>query len=200
MRFVPLILWIAAVAGGTSYYFATRAALATRQVDSQPVRESAAAPAETAPPNTAIGLPIYGLRASDIHNTFEQTRDGVRRHEAIDILAPRGTPVHAVVDGVVKKLFLSKPGGLTLYQFDIPEEFSYYYAHLDRYADGVVEGRLLKRGDVLGYVGFTGNADPKAPHLHLAIFKLNPDKKWWEGTPVNPYPLLMKALRGESGL
>ena len=201
MRFVPLIVWLGAVAGGTTYYFATRPARPAPQAVGQPARASApAGRTEPAPPNTAIGLPIYGLRASDIQNTFEQTRDGVRQHEATDILAPRGTPVHAVVDGVVKKLFLSKPGGLTLYQFDIPEEFSYYYAHLDRYADGVVEGRLLKRGDLLGYVGSTGNADPKAPHLHLAIFKLNPDKKWWEGTPVNPYPLLMKALRGESGL
>lgn len=147
-----------------------------------------------------IGLPIVGLRASDIQDTFAQTRGSERKHEAVDILAPRGTPVRAVVDGAVKKLFLSKPGGLTVYQFDAREQFSYYYAHLDSYADGIKEGRLLKRGEVLGYVGFTGNANPKAPHLHFAIFELKPDKKWWEGTPVNPYPLLFKALHAESGL
>jgi murein DD-endopeptidase MepM/ murein hydrolase activator NlpD len=150
--------------------------------------------------DSGIGLPIRGLRASDIQDTFGETRGGVRQHEACDILAPRGTPVHAVVNGVVKKLFLSKPGGLTLYQFDEREEFSYYYAHLDRYAGGVEEGRMLKRGDVLGFVGSTGNANPKTPHLHFAIFALKPDKKWWEGTPVNPYPLLMSALRAELGL
>jgi murein DD-endopeptidase MepM/ murein hydrolase activator NlpD len=141
-----------------------------------------------------IGLPIAGLRKADIQDTYSQTRGSDRQHEAVDILAPRGTPVHAVVDGVVKKLFLSKPGGITVYQFDVCEERSFYYAHLDRYAKGLKEGRFLKRGEVLGYVGFTGNANPKAPHLHFAIFELRPDKKWWEGTPVNPYPLLLRAL------
>ena len=100
-----------------------------------------------------------------------------------------------MVDGNVRKLFLSKPGGLTVYEFDLPEKFCYYYAHLDRYVEGLKEGQFLKRGDVLGYVGSTGNADPSTPHLHLAIFLLNPDKKWWQGTPINPYPLLVKALQ-----
>ena len=147
----------------------------------------------------SISLPIAGLRASDIQDTYAQMRGGGRPHEATDILAPRWTPVHAVVDGVVKKLFLSKPGGITVYQFDVQEEFSYYYAHLDGYVDGLKEGDFLQRGEVLGYVGSTGNANPKTPHLHFAIFELKPDKKWWEGTPVNPYPLLMKALRAGSG-
>ena len=145
----------------------------------------------------SIGLPIAGLCASDVQDTYAQTRGSARQHEAADILAPRGTPVHAVVSGVVKKLFLSKPGGITVYQFDVPEEFSYYYAHLDSYVDGLKEGHFLKQGEVLGYVGSTGNANPKTPHLHFAIFALKPDKKWWEGTPLNPYPLLMKSLHGE---
>lgn len=149
--------------------------------------------------NTPSGLPIAGLRAADIQDTYAQTRDGFRQHEACDILAPRGTAVHAVVDGVVKKLFLSKPGGITVYQFDLQEQYSYYYAHLDRYAGGLKEGQMLKRGDILGYVGSTGNANPKTPHLHFAIFALNADKKWWQGTPINPYPVLIRALRAESG-
>jgi len=154
----------------------------------------------TAAAASRIGLPIVGLRASDIHDTYSQTRGTARQHEAADILAARGTPVYAVVDGTIKKLFLSKPGGITVYQFDVPEEMSYYYAHLDRYADGLKEGQFLKRGDLLGYVGSTGNANPSAPHLHFAIFELKADKKWWEGTPVNPYPLLVEALRAEYGL
>ena len=105
-------------------------------------------------------------------------------------MAPTGTPVIAVSDGKVVKLFKSVPGGLTVYQFDPTEKFAYYYAHLDRYASGVVEGRELKRGDPVGYVGHSGNASPAAPHLHFAIFVLGPEKRWWEGTAINPYPLL----------
>ncbi len=115
--------------------------------------------------------PIQGLRASDIHDTFQQSRGAVR-HEAIDIIEPRGTPVHAVVRGTVIRLFLSKPGGNTIYQFDEDRVFCYYYAHLDRYADGLREGMNVAAGDVIGYVGSSGNASPLAPHLHFAIFKL----------------------------
>ena len=103
-------------------------------------------------------------------------------------MAPRGTPVLAVADGRVVKRFSSKPGGLTVYQFDREETFAYYYAHLDGYAPGVREGTQLTRGDVVGYVGSTGNARPDAPHLHFAIFVLGPEKRWWEGTAINPYP------------
>jgi murein DD-endopeptidase MepM/ murein hydrolase activator NlpD len=144
-----------------------------------------------------IGLPIAGLTAADIHDTFAQSRsNGERRHEASDIMAPRGTPVIAVEDGVIKKLFTSKPGGLTIYQFDPQERYCYYYAHLDRYAHGIREGLSVTRGEVIGYVGSTGNANPDAPHLHFAILELGPDKKWWDDTtPINPYPILMEALR-----
>ena len=96
----------------------------------------------------------------------------------------------AVDDGKVVKLFTSKPGGLTVYQFDPGREVAYYYAHLDRYATGLAEGMDLKRGDLIGYVGSTGNANPATPHLHFAIFVLGPEKRWWQGTAVNPYPLL----------
>ncbi|MBC7926998.1 MAG: peptidoglycan DD-metalloendopeptidase family protein, partial [Bryobacteraceae bacterium] len=116
-----------------------------------------------------IGLPIANLRTTDVLDTFDQARgEGERRHEATDIMAPRGTPVNAIDDGYVKKLFTSKPGGLTIYQYDPTETYAYYYAHLDRYAEGLQEGRQLKRGDLIGYVGVTGNSDPTAPHLHLA--------------------------------
>ena len=115
---------------------------------------------------------------------------GGRRHEAIDILAPRGTPVKAVEDGRIARLFFSKAGGTTIYQFDPTERFCYYYAHLDRYADGLRENDQVRRGQVIGYVGTTGNAPKNTPHLHFAVFRLNAEKRWWEGTPIDPYDLL----------
>jgi murein DD-endopeptidase MepM/ murein hydrolase activator NlpD len=159
-------------------------------------------PAKTPPSNRSakkppidlsdIGPPLAALRASEILDTFHQARDGgERKHEAVDLMAPRGTPVLAMTTGVVKRLFHSKPGGLTVYQFDGDEEYCYYYAHLDRYADGLEEGEVLERGSLVGYVGSTGNAPESAPHLHLAIFRLGPGKQWWEGTPINPYPILI---------
>ena len=105
-------------------------------------------------------------------------------------MAPTGTPVVAVADGKVAKLFHSKPGGLTVYQFDPTGQFAYYYAHLDRYADGIAEGMEVKRGTLIGYVGVTGNSDPNAPHLHFAVVALTPEKQWWKGTPLNPFPLM----------
>ena len=139
----------------------------------------------------ALLLPVLGIKPGQLHNTFKDSRGGGSRvHEALDIMAPKGTPVVAAADGKVVKLFTSKPGGLTVYQFDPSEKYAYYYAHLDRYADGLQEGMVLKRGDVLGYVGVTGNSDPNAPHLHFAVVELTPEKQWWKGTPLNPFPLL----------
>jgi len=142
-----------------------------------------------------LTLPIRGLSARDIHGTFLQGRAGGVLHEATDILAPRGTPVVAVEDGVIQKLFLSKPGGLTIYEFDPQGIFCYYYAHLDRYAEGLKEGMQVQRGQTIGYVGTTGNAPPQTPHLHFAIFRLGPEKHWWQGTAIDPYPLLMKLVK-----
>jgi murein DD-endopeptidase MepM/ murein hydrolase activator NlpD len=133
-------------------------------------------------------LPVEGLDVKGVRDNFAEARGG-RVHEAIDLLAPRGTPVLAVDDGVVKKLFTSKPGGLTVYQYDPSETYAYYYAHLDRYAEGLAEGKALKKGDRIGYVGTSGNAPPGTPHLHFTIFKLGPERRWWEGTPINPFPL-----------
>jgi peptidoglycan LD-endopeptidase LytH len=142
-----------------------------------------------------ISLPMKGLKLPDIQDTFEQTRGGTRRHEATDIMAPRGTPVLAVNDGRIVKLFLSKPGGNTIYQFDPSEKFCYYYAHLDRYAGGIAEGAMVHRGEVIGFVGSTGNADPSAPHLHFEIHRLDAQKLWYHGTPINPYSYLVEAWR-----
>jgi murein DD-endopeptidase MepM/ murein hydrolase activator NlpD len=133
-----------------------------------------------------LKIPVEGVDRKDLRNTFSEAR-GTRTHEALDILAPRGTRVRAVEDGRVQKLFTSKAGGLTIYQFDPTETFAYYYAHLDRYEEGVHEGQLVQRGDVIGYVGSTGNASPNAPHLHFGIFRLGTEKQWWNGEPINPY-------------
>jgi murein DD-endopeptidase MepM/ murein hydrolase activator NlpD len=134
-------------------------------------------------------VPVAGVARTAMRDMFDEVR-GNRRHEAIDILAPQGTPVIATDDGVVKKLFTSKPGGLTVYQFDPDQRFCYYYAHLDHYAAGLHEGQLLRRGEVLGYVGVTGNAPKNTPHLHFALIRLDVERRWWKGTYVNPYPLL----------
>ncbi|MCM2315005.1 MAG: peptidoglycan DD-metalloendopeptidase family protein [Thermoanaerobaculia bacterium] len=136
-----------------------------------------------------IIIPVAGVDRSAVRDMFDDGR-GDRRHEAIDIMASRGTPVLAADDGVVKKLFTSVGGGLTIYEFDPDERFCYYYAHLDRYADGLREGQRLRRGEIIGYVGSTGNASKDAPHLHFALIRLDADKRWWKGTYVNPYPLL----------
>lgn len=134
-----------------------------------------------------LTLPVSGVAAAQLVDTYTQARAAGSPHEAIDIMASRGTPVLAVEDGPVAKLFLSKPGGITLYQFDPDSHYAYYYAHLDRYADGVTEGAMLRKGQVIAYVGSTGNASPDGPHLHFAIFRLGPEKQWWRGTPLNPF-------------
>lgn len=145
-----------------------------------------------------LTIPVAGTMASHLSNTFDDVRGGgARAHQALDIMAPRGTPVVAVEDGHIEKLFTSRPGGLTIYQFDPTRTYSYYYAHLDRYAEGLTEGQSVKRGEVIGYVGFTGNASPEGPHLHFGIFKLGPDKRWYEGVPLNPFPVL--GGRAQSG-
>jgi len=136
-------------------------------------------------PLRRLAVPVEGVRAADLRDTFADGRPG-HRHEAIDIAAPRGTAVLAADDGTVVKLFTSVPGGLTIYQFDPDSRYAYYYAHLDRYADGIVEGMKVRRGDVIGYVGTTGNAPPDAPHLHFAVFRLGAERRWWQGEAIDP--------------
>ena len=146
-----------------------------------------------APSLAPLLLPVLGARVAQLKDNFDETRGGTRRHEAIDILAPRGTPVLATVDGTVAKLFTSVPGGLTIYEFDRSGTYCYYYAHLDRYAPGLAEGAFVHRGDRIGDVGTSGNAPKNTPHLHFAIFRLGSEKHWWQGEPINPYPLLLRA-------
>jgi murein DD-endopeptidase MepM/ murein hydrolase activator NlpD len=131
-------------------------------------------------------FPVEGIAPSTLRDSFTEGRVG-HLHEAVDILAPRGTKVLAVDDGRVVKLFNSVRGGLTVYQFDVGDAYCYYYAHLDGYAPWLVDGAVVRKGDVLGYVGTTGNAPKDTPHLHFTVFKLGPEKRWWEGTPINPF-------------
>ena len=139
----------------------------------------------------ALLLPVQGVEPSALHDTYsEQRGGGTRTHEALDILAPRGTPVLSAASGRVLKLFDSKAGGKMVYAADSSEHFILMYAHLDAYAPGLADGQPLKRGQVIGVVGTTGNAPPNVPHLHFAIARSNDVKVWWKGEPVNPYPLL----------
>ena len=138
--------------------------------------------------------PIRGLALANLTDTFEEVHNG-HPHHAIDIMEPKGTAVRAVVPGTIRKLFLSVPGGNTIYLFDESQVYCYYYAHLDRYADGLREGLRVEREEVIGFVGSTGNANPLAPHLHFAIFELGPERVWWQGNAVDPYPGLVAAVK-----
>jgi murein DD-endopeptidase MepM/ murein hydrolase activator NlpD len=131
-------------------------------------------------------VPIDGVRYESFKGGFAEKRSG-HMHEAVDILAPRNTPVKAAEDGTIAKLFVSKAGGITIYQFDRDAKLCFYYAHLERYADNLKEGLAVSRGDVIGYVGTTGNAPPNTPHLHFAIFEVGPDRRWWQGQALDPY-------------
>jgi peptidoglycan LD-endopeptidase LytH len=135
-------------------------------------------------------IPVEGVTPDQLTRSFSDARGNSRRHEAIDILAPRNTPVKAVEDGHIARLFQSKAGGITIYQFDPSARYCYYYAHLERYASGLREGQQVKKGEVIGYVGTSGNAPKDTPHLHFAVFRLSEAKRWWEGTPLDPYQIL----------
>lgn len=134
-----------------------------------------------------LKVPVDGVSAHDLRDTFGAPRTGEPPHDAIDILAPRDTAVFAVEDGTIEKLFTSVRGGLTIYQFDPTRTYAYYYAHLDHYASGLREHAAVSRGAVIGFVGTTGNAPKDTPHLHFSIFVLTPAKHWWQGTAVDPY-------------
>lgn len=162
-------------------------------VETRPAELAVADPAVAMPTgsrNLDLLIPVAGVTADQLRDTFTEARGQGRSHDAIDIMAPTGTPILAVDDGVIVKLFDSKPGGLTIYQFNDAAELAYYYSHLDRYADGLTEGQSVERGDLIGHVGYSGNANPAAPHLHFAIFILGPEKLWWQGAAINPYPHL----------
>ena len=139
----------------------------------------------------ALIVPVAGVQPKDLLDTFDAAR-GTRRHNALDIPAPRGTPVLSAADGRVQRLFTSAAGGLMVYASDTTGHFVLMYAHLDRYADGLTDTTTLRRGDTIGFVGTTGNAPPNVPHLHFAIARTNDVTKWWSGTPIDPRPLLQR--------
>lgn len=172
-----------------------RPSLAEAPAVTPPPASASAAPAISANPledlrRRSLTLPVQGITREDLRDTFNEQRGGTRRHEAIDVLAPRHTPVLAVEDGTIAKLFLSDAGGNTIYQFDPSSTYVYYYAHLEQYAEGLKEGDAVRRGQVIGYIGTSGNAPRDTPHLHFAIFQLTADKRWWQGTAIDPYSVL----------
>jgi murein DD-endopeptidase MepM/ murein hydrolase activator NlpD len=171
------------------------AALSAGYCDRSAANAASAPPPQVPAFDRALSMPIPNTRLSDLRDSFTEARGKERAHEATDIIAPRGTPVLAVEDGVIRKLFLSKPGGITVYQFDPTQRFCYYNAHLDGYAPGLKEGLSVTRGEVIGFVGTTGNAPPQSPHLHFGITILGPEKHWYGGTPIDPYPYLRAALQ-----
>jgi murein DD-endopeptidase MepM/ murein hydrolase activator NlpD len=138
-------------------------------------------------PRSRLRIPLDGVSIESFKGGFAERRGSSRPHEAVDILSPRNTPVHAVESGTIAKLFFSKAGGITIYQFDPSGRLCYYYAHLERYTDGLHEGQAVAQGDVIGYVGTSGNAPPGTPHLHFAVFELSADRHWWQGKPIDPY-------------
>lgn len=141
---------------------------------------------------SGLAIPVAGVKPDQLVDTYTQARaGGARVHDAIDIMAPLGTPVVAAAPGRVEKLFMSQGGGgITAYVRSEDGRWTYYYAHLQGYAPGLAEGQQVKRGQLIGRVGFTGNANPAGPHLHFAINRMNPGESWWQGSPINPYPLL----------
>jgi murein DD-endopeptidase MepM/ murein hydrolase activator NlpD len=168
-----------------------------RRIDS--TSENSLNPAAPSPPisdanldvlRSELVIPVSGVLASELRDTFTEARGEGRIHDAIDIPAPRGTHVLSATPGRVLKLFTSKAGGLMVYAADSSDRFILMYGHLDGYAPGLVDGAALTRGQVIGFVGTTGNAPPNLPHLHFAISRSANISRWWQGTPVNPYPLL----------
>lgn len=138
-----------------------------------------------------LAIPVQGIKQGDLVDTFTAARAGGRVHDALDIMAPEGTPVIAAADGTIEKLFFSNGGGgNTIYQRSADGKWMYYYAHLQGYAPGLAEGQKVRQGQVIGNVGHTGNASADGPHLHFAINKMEAGQRWWQGSPINPYPLL----------
>lgn len=145
------------------------------------------------PESAQLLIPVTGVQPEQLRDTFQDARSEGRSHDAIDIPAPRGTPVIAVADGRIVKLFESVPGGTTIYQLGTDNRTIYYYAHLERYADGLKDGHFARRGEVIAYVGDTGNAGAGNYHLHFSVSLVKDPRRYWDGTNINPYPLLVKG-------
>jgi murein DD-endopeptidase MepM/ murein hydrolase activator NlpD len=141
-------------------------------------------------------MPIQNFNPQLIKGSFYEMR-GTEMHEAADMLAPRNTPVLAVEDGTIGKLWLSKAGGITIYQFDPSQRYVYYYAHLESYAPNLKDGDIVKRGQVIGFVGTSGNAPPNTPHLHFSISVVTEPGRWWSGAQIDPYEVFASNGRSE---
>jgi len=161
---------------------------------SQPQPQTQGGDANATLASMRLLLPVQGVRPEELRDTFSDSRSEGRVHDSIDIMAPRNAPVLAATDGRVVKLFRSVKGGITLYQLAAADEHVVlYYAHLERYADGLAEGHFARRGETVGYVGDTGNASPGNTHLHFQIYRIADPKHFWSGDNINPYPLLRGA-------
>ncbi|HEX8397461.1 MAG TPA: M23 family metallopeptidase [Pyrinomonadaceae bacterium] len=158
-------------------------------------------PNETTAPSSgnALMIPVAGIRKTDLQDTFTAARSGGRAHDAIDIIAPRGTPVVAATDGEIVRFFDSERGGITIYQHSADKRLMYYYAHLERRADNIQPKQFVKQGTVIGYVGDTGNSGAGNFHLHFAIWTIDDPKRDWDGTNINPYPLLKDGIENSGG-
>ena len=188
--FIAVMLWI-------SLYSVPNAGPADKAAPVAGAEAAAPAAATQAVSASGLLIPVAGIRPSQLVDTYDNARaGGQRRHDAIDIMAPRGTPVFAAAPGRVEKLYFSNGGGgITVYVRSPDGRWMYYYAHLDHYAPGLAEGQQLQRGAPIGFVGSTGDASPDGPHLHFAVNAMGPGERWWQGTPINPYPLLADNRR-----
>ena len=164
--------------------------LGTGRVSSPSVVQSVPSVSQQVTRIKPIIIPVAGVSPNQLVDTFTQSRSEGRTHDAIDIMAPADTPVLAAADGQIQKLFQSERGGTTIYQLSADRKLIFYYAHLARYADGLTEGKQVRQGEVIAYVGDTGNAGPGNYHLHFSIAAVADPKRYWEGTNINPYPLL----------
>lgn len=185
---------VAAILAGAIWLFAYNILEAPGRVrpDATGARVDTAETPEFVVGPAGLAIPVAGVGQDELVDTYTQSRaGGARAHNAIDIMAPSGTPVLAAAPGVVEKLFYSEGGGgISAYVRSHDRLWSYYYAHLQSYAPGLREGQRVERGQLIGRVGSTGNANPAGPHLHFAVNRMEPSWKWHQGVPINPYPLL----------
>jgi murein DD-endopeptidase MepM/ murein hydrolase activator NlpD len=200
LRVLICVIWILII--GLVWLAVTQRPVETQitQIET-PAPEPIPSPTPEPPPaanfigQVELIIPVAGVRPEQLLDTFDDARSEGRVHDAIDIMAPAGTPVLAAAAGKIVKLFQSERGGMTIYQLSADEKTIYYYAHLQGYANGLAEGNVVRQGDVIAYVGDTGNAGVGNYHLHFSIAAVSDPKRYWEGTAINPYPLLRSTVR-----
>jgi len=181
MAFIVAALIEGAAVAGVLVYLAATGGELVLSVRSREAREAA---------EREIIIPVAGVRRAELRDSFRAPRSGGRQHRGLDIMAPEGTPVLAAAGGVIVKRDSSALGGISLYERGMDGTTIYFYAHLSRYAPGVDEGDLVRQGDVIAYVGHTGNASASAPHLHFGVYTVTDPNRWWHGRDLNPYLLL----------